>query len=336
MTLVDTPIDDFIERQEARIQREIVKWDDFRRENDEGVYLAFSEQRREGQVHVKDNELESERADSVREYLTLPDVEKVDGVHVDLTALQIPYNCMHKSCKQTGKYCCKITSCTANTDESKEVMQEAGRHFIDKFSDEERKEAIRRGNTHTEKLQHNRRIDGHCVFGEMEDDVNPDTGDEHSHIHCNLHEGAYENDIPLHYLHSIGPSLFPADILIVDGEWFITAAHRRAKERRVTRWWVTSDDTICTNHGDSSSMGILQHPDFDSMYADILGRTTLDRIQATAYNEAGAKEPEIQDGWIHADERGLESYTEECRSCDGDGCGKCDGRGYFTNWRNPA
>lgn len=332
MTLIENNFESFITEQRRRVQAEIDHWDEFRRNSFEGAFLAFSEQRREGQLHVRDNRLQPEREETLREYVTLPDVVEVDGILVDMSSLYTPYNCMWKSCRLTGKYCCKITSCTANTDFSKSIMREAGRHFIDRYSDEKRITAIRKGNTHTKKLDHNRRIDGHCVFGEEQYDDSPD-GESHPHIHCHLHEAAYDNDVPLHYLHSIGPSLFPADILILDGQWFITAASKRAKDKRVTRWWVTSDETICTNHGDSSGLGILQHPDYDAMYADILGRSVVDNIQKEVYGSPGAVEPEIQDGWIHAAERGLEAYESTCRNCEGEGCSTCDGRGYFRNWR---
>lgn len=327
MSLLEDNFDSFIEEQERRVEREIDHWKSFKEDNPEGVYLAFSEQRREGQHHVRENRLKEERANDIREYLKLPDVAKVGGIWVDLLSLQVPYNCMHKSCKLTGKYCCKVTSCTANTEFSQHIMREAGQELLDMYDDEQRVAAIRRGDTHTDKLSHNRTIDGICVFGEEKQE------DGSTHIHCNLHEAAYERNIPMHWLHSIGPSLFPIDILIVDGEWFITAASERAKEHRATRWWVTSESTICTNHGDSKPTGILQHPDFDAMFRDIFGEPTIDAVQEEAYGQVGPVEPEITDGWLHADERGLTEYNEECRNCEGSGCEKCDGRGYFVNWK---
>jgi hypothetical protein len=332
MTLLETNTEDFLEKQRNKVTTEIDHWKSFKETHDDGVYLAFSQQRREGQTHVKDNQLKPDRANTVRDYLDLPDVVDVDSVYVDLLSLQIPYNCLWKSCRLTGKYCCKITSCTANTETSSEIMREAGRHFIDKYTVEDRKSAIRRGDTHTQKLNHNRTIDGHCVFGEQKHDTDPDTDETHPHIHCNIHDAAYDLDVPLHYFHSIGPSLFPADILIVDGNFFVTAASSRAKERRVTRWWVASDETVCTAHGDTKPFGILQHPDFDALYADILGRDTLNHIQRKAYGSAGPVEPQIKNGWIHAEERGLDLRQETCRNCDGSGCSKCDNRGHFTTW----
>lgn len=334
MSLIDKSPEEFVEEQRERVTTEIDHWEEFRQEHDDSIYLAFSEQRREGQIHVLDNEVVDDRQDRIYDYLNESHVVEIDGVLVDLLGIQIPYNCMWKSCRMTGKYCCKVTSCTANTEHSQSIMREAGQHFIEKYGDTDRIEAIRSGNTHTEKLSHNKRIDGHCVFGEEKVDEEPATGEERKHIFCNLHDAAEELDVPLHYFHSIGPSLFPADILIVDGQWFVTAAHSRVKEIRATRWWVTSDDTICTSHGDTSDLGILQHPDFDAMYADILGRDTLDKIQKEAYGESGPVEPNIQDGWIHEEERGLERYQEKCRSCEGEGCDKCDHRGYFVNWKN--
>lgn len=333
MPIIDIPLDDFVEKQERRVANEISYWNEFRHENDEGIYLAFSEQKRDGNIKVPNNQIEGEREREIYNYLELPDVYEIDGILVDSEAIQIPYNCLWKSCRLTGLYCCKVTSCTANTEISQEIMREAGRHFIDDYSDESRIAAIREGNTHTPKLNHNRRIDGHCVFGEEKTDTDPDTGDEHPHIHCHLHERAYANDIPLHYFHSIGPSLFPADILIVDGQWFITAAHERAKNRKITRWWVTSEETICTNHGDTKDFGILQHPDFHALYSDILGRDTTHSIQNEVYGQSGPVEPEIKDGWIRADQRNLTPYSQTCRNCEGDGCDKCDGRGEFVNWQ---
>lgn len=331
MTLL--PDDNFIDRQRERVEAEIEHWLTFAQENSDGAYYPFTTHRREGQHFVQDNRVPPEKESALREYVKLPDVAEIAGVLVDLQALQIPYNCMWKSCRLTGHYCCKVTTCTAHTDTSAEIMREAGREHLDRYQDEERKARIRRGDTHTEKMQYNAQHDGHCVFGEERVDTDPDTGEEHPHIHCGLHEAAYDNDFPMHYAHSIGSSLFPADILILDGQFFVTAASKRAKEHEVTRWWVTSDRTICTAHGDTRKFGILQHPDFDAMYADILGRSTLDAIQEEAYGQAGAVEPEIQDGWIHADERGLEPYTETCRKCDGDGCDSCDERGYYRHWR---
>lgn len=334
MSLIgDDTLESFVQQQKEKVQKEIQHWNQFRKDNPEGCFYPFTNHRREGQHFVKNNRLKEDDEQALREYINLPDVVEIDGILVDLTSINIPYNCMHKSCKLTGHYCCRVTTCTAHTETSASIMQEAGREYIDKYQEEDRKARIRRGDTHTDKLNMNAQHEGHCVFGEEQQDTDPETGQEHDHIHCNLHEAAYEQGFPLHYAHSIGSSLFPADILIVDGKWFVTAASSRAKERRVTRWYVTSDNTICTNHGDSSGLGILQHPDYDSMYADILGRATLDSIQSEAYGETGPVDPEITDGWIHAEERGLESYEEECRNCDGNGCDYCDGRGFFRNWK---
>lgn len=331
--LIETDFEDFIEKQRQRVVAEIVNWHEFKENNPEGVYLAFSEQHREGRVHTQGNELPPDRSDAVRDYLELPHVAEIDGVLVDLLSVQIPYNCMWKSCRETGKYCCKVTSCTANTDDSMAIMREAGREFIDKYTVEKRKSAIRKGDTHTDTLKHNRIIDGHCVFGEEYWEENPSTGEEQPHIHCNLHEAAYDHDVPMHWFHSIGPSLFPADILIVDGQWFLTAASERAKEDKITRWFVTSDETICTNIGDTKPYGILQHPDFDAIFRDVLGDNTMNEIQREAYGAPGPVEPDLDEGWIRDDIRDIEPYTEECRECEGDGCDYCDGRGYFRNWK---
>lgn len=334
MTLIKETFDDFIEDQIERVAKEIQHWEDFKAEHQEGAYYAFSEQHRDGNIYRPGNEFKPEHEENLRQYVELPDVQEIDNILVDMTALQIPYNCMWKSCRLTGKYCCKVTSCTANTNFSESIMQEAGRFAIDKYEDAERIERIKSGDTHTPKLSHNSRIDGHCVFGEERQEEDPETGDEHTHIHCNLHEEAYERNVPMHWLHSIGPSLFPADINILDGQWFLTAAHPRAKEEYVTRWYVTSDETICVNHGDTKPFGILQHPDFHDLFADVLGEHRLESIQEEIYGESGSIEPDIQDGWIRAEERGLEEYEDECRNCEGSGCSKCDGRGVFVNWKS--
>lgn len=332
MSLIERSVDDWIDEQRERLNREIEHWHDFRRDNPDGVYYAFSEQHRDGNIYRPGNHLKDEHAENVRDSLNLPHVAEIDGIYVDLNALQIPYNCMWKSCRLTGKWCCKVTSCTANTEFSEDVMREASQFFIDSYESETRKKHIRQGDTHTPKLSHNKRVDGHCVMGEERTDTDPDTGEEHPHIHCVLHEEAYKRDLPMHLFHSIGPSLFPADILIVDGQWYVTAASEPAKENCTTRWYVTSPETICTNHGDVKSFGILQHPDFDSLYRDVLGENVVDSIQEEAYGSTGPVEPELQDGWIRAEERGLDPYTEECRNCDGLGCEKCDYRGFFKNW----
>lgn len=332
MSLLDGE-DTFVENQESLVREELSYWDEFRR-NSDSIYWAFTQHRKEGQhYNGETNELEDWRRENVRDYIeTYPDVYEVDNIIVDITALQVQYHCMWKSCKSTGKYCCKKPLCTAHTEQSAEIMKNAGKNYIDNYENEGTAARIRRGDTHTPKLNANASHDGSCVFGEVRAETNPNDGDEYQFIHCGLHEGAYSDDIPVHYAHSIGSSLFPADILVVDDQWFVTAGHPRAKEAKITRWWTSADDTICMAHGDKKDLPILRHPDFDAMYADILGRGTLDTIQEEAYGDSGPIEPNIQDGWMHADERGLTRVERTCDNCSGDGCTKCDQRGYFNEW----
>lgn len=331
MSLIDADIEQFAEKQSERMEQEIEHWHEFRKENGEGVYLPFWTHHREGQILKSGSQLPSDHEDQVRDYLDRSHIARVGGVLVDLLAIQIPFNCFWKSCRLTGNYCCTSRG-PSQTDTAETVMQESGRQFIDKFDGERQKSAIRSGETHTEKLSLMKRMDGLCLFGEEEYDVDPETGDEHAHVSCRLHEGAIENDLPLHEVLGFGPTLFPADILIVDGEWFITAAHEAPKEERATRWWTTSEFNPCTKVGDPKNFGILQNPSMDEGFRAIFGDETMDAIQEEAYGEIGPVEPEIEDGWIRPDERDLTEHKSECDECEGSGCGSCDGRGWFKVW----
>jgi len=331
MSLIDE--DNFVARQKALVNEELIYWDEFRQQS-ESVYWCFTKHRKEGQhYNGETNELEDWRRENTRDYIDkYPDVVEIDGVIVDLTAINIQYHCMYKSCKATGKYCCSNPMCTAHTQQSAEIMQNAGKEFIDTYEHESTTARVRRGDTHTAKLNANASNNGCCVFGETREETNPHDGDDYEYINCGLHEGAYEQDLPLHLTHSLGSSLFPSDILLVDDKYFLTAGHPRAKQAKITRWWTTADDTICIEHGDSKDIPILRHPDFDALYSDVLGRDTLDTIQERAYGAAGPIEPDIQDGWVHADERDLQHIREECRNCNGEGCSTCDQRGWFSRY----
>lgn len=329
--------DNFVEQQRDKVETEITRWqpENWNEDHQESVWWAFTLTRRDGQGYDSStNELQPDKRKAVREYIQFGDVVEIDGVLVDLLAVNIQYHCMWKSCKSTGQYCCKKPLCTGHTTESELIQKEAGREFIDKYTNEERIARIRQGNTHTVKLNAQKEVDDICVFGEDRTGEDPDTGEEYHFNHCNLHEAAYEEDIPLHYVHSIGSSLFPADLLIVDDKFFITTAHPRAVEHGVSRWVGEPYESICVKHGDKKDIPILRHPDFDGMYADILGRDTLDQIQQEAYGASGPIEPEIKSGWIQSTERGLDEVRNSCRSCEGEGCSKCDGRGYFRRWED--
>lgn len=323
----------FIEGQLELVQEEIEHWDNVRQENDT-VRWCFTQHRKEGQnYNGETNELEDWRRENVRDYIRqYPDVFEVGNIIVDALALNVQYHCLYKSCKSTGKYCCSNPMCTAHTRQSKEIMQDAGREYIEKYDNESTTARIRRGDTHTAKLNANAKNGECCVFGEVKSQQNPHDGQEYEFINCGLHEGAYQDDLPLHFTHSIGSSLFPADILLVDDKYFITAGHPRPKEHKITRWWTTADDTICMKHGDIREIPILRHPDFDAMFCDILGRNRLDQIQRDIYGEAGHIKPKVQDGWMHAKERGLEHVEEDCYDCEGSGCPTCDQRGWFSRW----
>lgn len=324
--------DTFLDEQRKKVCQEVETFtpENWNKEHSESIYWAFTLHRRIGQHYDSTtNELQEKKQKAVEKYIDEHDIIEVDGILVDAESLQIPYNCMYKSCKSTGLYCCRKPLCTAHTDVSADIMKDAGRKHADKFDAEAR---IRRGDTHTDKLNANATDHGSCVFGNDESGIDPDTGEEVSFINCGLHEAAYETDKPLHHYHSIGSSLFPMDILIYHDKWFITAASKRAKEAEVTRWWITGDETICTKHGAENDVKILQHPDFHNLFSDIVGKETLERIQYRVYGESGMKKPEHTDGWIHAEERGLKERRIDCENCKGEGCQRCDNRGYFRRW----
>jgi len=332
MSLIDD--DDFLDSQREKVEKEVETFtpENWNEENEESIYWAFTLHRRIGQHYDSStNELQEKKQKAVEKYIDEQNVVEIDGVLVDVESLRIPYKCMYKSCKSTGLYCCRKPLCTSHTDESADIMKDAGKENVEKFDAEAR---VRRGDTHTDKLNANAVDHGSCVFGNDESDIDPSTGEEYQFIHCGLHEAAYETDKPLHYYHSIGSSLFPMDILIYHDKWFLTAASSQAKEAEVTRWWITSDETICTKHGAENEVNILQHPDFHNLFSEILGEETVESIQSRVYGESGPKEPTRNDGWLHADERELAEVRLECEDCGGDGCQKCDDRGYFRRWND--
>lgn len=331
MALIDQDIEEFADEQKERIDEEVQHWHDFKDENPEGVYLPFWEHHRKGQVLESGNRVPEDQERDVREYVQHGDVVEIDGILVDLVGIQIPFNCFWKSCRLTGNYCCTSRG-PSQSETAEELMRESGRQFVDKFDGERQKSAIRDGDTHTDKLSLMRRMDGLCLFGEEEYEEDPETGEEHAHVSCRLHEGAIENDIPLHHVLGFGPTLFPADILLVDGKWFITAAHERPKEARATRWWTTSEHNPCTKVGDTNPYGILQAPSMDTIFRAIFGDDKVDSIQEEAYGEVGPAEKEIEDGWIRPEERDLTEHKTECDECEGAGCSNCDNRGWFKVW----